>query len=196
MPAPPPNSVQCLTRAEWRAWLAANHGSGTGVWLVTFKKASGKPAPSYDDVVEEALCFGWVDSKPGKLDADRTMLYFSPRKPKSGWARPNKLRVAKLTAAGLMAPAGLAAVERAKANGTWTMLDDIEALVCPPDLATALAANPTAKGHFDAFPPSAKKGIYQWVIQAKRPATRAGRVAETVRLAEQNVRANQYRPKA
>ncbi len=192
-PTPPPNSVQCLTRGEWRAWLAANHATSTGVWLVTFKKASGKPAPTYDAAVEEALCFGWVDSRPGKLDADRTMLYFSPRKPKSGWARPNKLRIEKLTAAGLMTAAGQAAVDRAKANGTWTMLDAIEAMVCPPDLAKALAANPTAKKHFDAFPPSVRKGIFQWVIQAKRPETRAKRVAEAVALAAKNVRANQPR---
>jgi uncharacterized protein YdeI (YjbR/CyaY-like superfamily) len=193
-PAPPPNSVQCLTRAEWRAWLAAHHASSTGVWLVTFKKASGKPHPAYDETVEEALCFGWVDSKPGKLDAERTMLYFSPRKPRSGWARPNKLRVEKLIAAGRMTPAGQAAIDAAKANGAWALLDDVEAMVCPPDLAKALAANPAAGEFFEAFPRSAKKGIYQWVVQAKRPETRAKRVTETVELATRNVRANQYRP--
>jgi uncharacterized protein YdeI (YjbR/CyaY-like superfamily) len=185
--------VQCLTRAEWRAWLAANHATGTGVWLVTFKKASGRPYLPYDETVEEALCFGWVDSRPGKLDAERTMLYFSPRKAKSGWAKPNKIRVEKLIAAGLMTPAGQAAIDAAKKNGAWALLDAVEAMVCPPDLAKALKANPTAKKNFDAFPPSVRKAIFQWVTLAKKPETRAKRVEETVRLAERNVRANQPR---
>ena len=192
-PAPPPNSVHCQTRAEWRAWLAEHHATTSGVWLVTFKKASGQPAPTYDDIVEEALCFGWVDSRPGKLDAARTMLYFSPRKPKSGWAKPNKIRVEKLIAAGLMTPAGLAAIDAAKKNGAWTLLDEVEAMTMPPDLAKALKTNPTAKKHFDAFPPSVRKAIFQWVILAKRPETRARRVAETVAQAVKNVRANQPR---
>jgi uncharacterized protein YdeI (YjbR/CyaY-like superfamily) len=190
----PPYNVLCRTRAEWRAWLAANHDTSTGIWLVTFKKASGQPAPSYNDIVEEALCFGWVDSKPGKVDTERTMLYISPRKPKSGWAKPNKIRVAKLIATGQMTPAGQAVIDLAIQNGTWTMLDAIEELICPADLALALQANPTAAMYFEAFPPSTQKGIYQWIIQAKRPETRAKRVAETVQLAASNVRANQYRP--
>lgn len=192
-PTPPPNSVQCLARAEWRAWLAANHVDSTGVWLVTFKKTSGKPYLPYDETVEEALCFGWVDSRPGKLDAERTMLYFSPRKPKSGWAKPNKIRVEKLIATGLMTPAGQAAINVAKANGAWTLLDTVEAMVCPPELTKALQANPTARRFFDTFPPSVRKAIFQWITLAKKTETRAKRVAETVQLAEQNVRANQPR---
>lgn len=194
MPAPPPNSVECRTRAEWRAWLASNHAISTGVWLIYFKKNSGEPQLPYAEQVEEALCFGWVDSKPNKLDDKRTMLYFAPRKPGSGWAKTNKERVKRLVAAGLMTPAGQAKIDAAKKDGSWTKLDAVERMEMPPDLAAALAANPKAKGHFDAFPPGVRKGIFQWIVTAKRPETRAKRVAETVTLAVKNVRANQYRP--
>ena len=187
-----PSRVECTTRAQWRAWLEKHHSTSTGVWLVTFKKSQGEKYLPYDARVEEALCFGWVDSKPGKLDANRTMLYFSPRKPKSGWAKPNKIRVEKLIAAGLMRPAGLAAIEVAKANGAWTLLDEIEEYIAPPDLEIALDAKPNARKHFDAFPLSIRRGIYQWIILAKRPETRAKRIAETVSLATENIRANQY----
>ena len=163
------------------------------MWLVTFKKASGKPVIGYGEAVEEALCFGWVDSKPGKVDAARTKLWFAPRKAGTGWSRPNKERVGRLTAAGLMTPAGLAKVDAAKADGTWTSLDAVEDLVVPPDLATALAAYPPAADHFAAFPRSAKRGILEWIHTAKRPDTRAKRVAETATLAARNERANQWR---
>lgn len=195
MPEPPPNSFLAETRDAWRAWLEANHARTEGVWLVTYKKASGRPYLGYDPAVEEALCFGWVDSKPGKLDDERTMLYFAPRKPGSGWSRPNKDRVARLTAAGLMAPAGLAKVEAAKADGSWAALDAVEALEVPPDLAAALDANEAAKTHYEAFPRSAKRGILEWLSNAKRPETRAKRIEETVRLAAENVRANQWPPR-
>ncbi len=190
---PPPNSVLCRTRAEWRAWLADNYATSTGVWLVYFKKDSGEPQLPYGEQVEEALCFGWVDSKPNKLDDKRTMLYFAPRKAGSGWARTNKVRVTRLIADGLMTPAGQAKIDAAKKDGSWTLLDAIERMEMPADLAAALDANPKAKGHFDAFPPGVRKGIFQWIILAKRPDTRAKRVAETVTLAAQNIRANQYR---
>lgn len=150
---------------------------------------------SYEDAVEEALCFGWVDSRPSKLDESRTMLYFSPRKPRSAWARPNKIRVERLTAQGLMRPAGLAKVEQAKQDGSWTRLDDVEDLVSPPDLVEALAALPPAAANWEAFPRSAKRGILEWIVQAKTEATRAKRVAETARLAQENQRANQWKPK-
>jgi uncharacterized protein YdeI (YjbR/CyaY-like superfamily) len=195
MPEPPENSVVAGTRTEWRAWLEANHARDEGVWLVTYKKGSGKPYLDYDAAVEEALCFGWVDSKPGKLDDERTMLYYAPRKPRSGWSRPNKERVERLIAAGLMAPAGLAKVEAAKADGSWSALDAVEALEVPADLSAALDADPEARRHFDAFPRSAKRGILEWVCAAKKPETRAKRVEETARFAAQNVRANQWPPR-
>jgi uncharacterized protein YdeI (YjbR/CyaY-like superfamily) len=193
-PTPPPNSIHPLTRAEWRAWLQDNHARDEGVWLISFKKATGRPAVSYDEAVEEALCFGWVDSKPNKLDDERTMLYFAPRKGGSGWSRPNKERVERMIATGLMTAAGLAKVEEAQADGTWTMLDAVENLEVPEDLAAEFSKYPNARANWEAFPRSAKRGILEWIVQAKRPETRAKRIAETARLAEDNVRANQWRP--
>lgn len=195
MPEPPPNSVHPITRAAWRAWLKKHHTRADGVWLVSFKKASGQPDLGYDAAVEEALCFGWVDSRPGKLDAERTMLYFSPRKPGSAWAKTNKARVERLLAAGLMAPAGLAKVEAARADGTWTKLDAVEELTVPDDLAAALAAHPPAADRFAAFPRSVRRSILEWIVQAKRSETRAKRVAETATKSAVNERANQWRAK-
>lgn len=189
----PPDSVHPLSRAEWRAWLEQNHTRTSGVWLITYKKATGQPRVEYDDAVEEALCFGWIDSKPNKLDDDRSMLWFAPRKPGTGWSRPNKQRVERMIAAGLMAPAGLAKVEAAQQDGSWSALDAVEALEIPPDLESALAANPLAQQHWDDFPRSVKRGILEWIANAKRPETRARRVAETAELAAQNKRANQWR---
>ena len=191
--AAPPNSIHPVTRAEWRAWLEENHDRAEGVWLITYKKATGKPRIEYEEAVEEALCYGWIDSKPNKLDDERSLLWFAPRKPGTGWSRPNKERAARLIAAGLMAPAGLAKIEAAKADGSWYTLDAVEALEIPADLDQALAANPPAGHYWDAFPRSVKRGILEWIANAKRPETRARRVEETVRLAAENVRANQWR---
>ncbi len=189
----PPNAVHPKTRAEWRAWLEQHHTQTTGVWLVSYKQATGKARFDYDEAVEEALCFGWIDSKANKLDAERSMLWFSPRKRGTGWSRPNKQRVEKLIAAGLMMPAGLAKIEAAQQDGSWTALDAIENLEIPPDLERVLRANPIADQYFQAFPRSVKRGILEWIATAKRPETRAKRIDETARLAAQNLRANQWR---
>jgi uncharacterized protein YdeI (YjbR/CyaY-like superfamily) len=183
--------VTCETRAEWRAWLEANHATATGVWHVSWRPATGRPRVPYEEAVEEALCFGWIDSKGGNLDDERSRQYYAPRNPRSGWARTNKARVERLIAEGRMAPAGLAAIERAKENGSWTLLDDVENLVVPPDLAAALAASPPAAEHWDAFPRSARRAILEWIVQARRPETRAARIAETAAAAARNERANQ-----
>ncbi|MBL8046726.1 MAG: YdeI/OmpD-associated family protein [Anaerolineales bacterium] len=193
MPKAPANSVHPKTRAEWRIWLEQNHTRAEGVWLISYKKATGKPRFEYDEAVEEALCFGWIDSKPNKLDDERSMLWFAPRKPGPGWSKPNKERVEKMLKAGGMAPAGLAKVEAAKKDGSWAALDAVEALEIPPDLGKALKANKKAKDYFEAFPRSVKRGILEWILNAKKPETRAKRVEETVRLAEKNIRANQWR---
>ncbi len=190
---PPSNSVHPKTRAEWRAWLSEHHQQEAGVWLVTYKKATGKPRIDYDEAVEEALCFGWVDSKPATLDDERSMLYFAPRKAGTGWSKVNKQRIEKLIAGGLMTPAGLAKIEAAKQDGSWFRLDSVEALEIPQDLAEALAAYPNAGRYFDAFPRSVKRAILEWISNAKKPETRAKRIAETARLADLNVRANQWR---
>jgi uncharacterized protein YdeI (YjbR/CyaY-like superfamily) len=185
--------VQVESRSQWRAWLRDNHCRDDGVWLVTFKKHCGDKYVSYNDVVEEALCFGWVDSRPRRLDADRTMRWLSPRQPGSPWSRLNKERVERIIAAGLMTPAGLERVEAAKLDGSWSALDAVEALEIPPDLAAALDAYDSARVHFEAFPLSVKRSILEWIADARRAETRARRIGETARLAEDNVRAHQWR---
>ena len=182
--------AQPASRAEWRQWLADHHASAPGVWLVYFKKETGHPSVTYPEAVEEALCFGWIDSHPRKLDDDRTQLLFTPRKPKSGWSKVNKERLERLEAAEQLMPAGLAAIARARQNGAWESLDAAEAGTVPEDLADALAADEAAKANFAAFSPSARKMILTWVLGAKQPETRARRVAETVRLAALGKRAN------
>jgi uncharacterized protein YdeI (YjbR/CyaY-like superfamily) len=189
----PPNSIHLKTCAEWRKWLNQHYTQKEGVWLISFKKASGKPRLEYDEAVEEALCFGWVDSKPNKLDKERAMLWFAPRKAGTGWSRLNKSRVEKLIAAGLMTPAGLSKIEAAKQDGSWNALDSIESLEIPPDLNKALSANKMAQKYFNAFPRSVKRAILEWIASAKKPETRAKRIDETVTSAAKNNRASQWR---
>ncbi|MBL7980350.1 MAG: YdeI/OmpD-associated family protein [Flavobacteriales bacterium] len=180
--------VEVTSRAQLRTWLAKHHSRTEGIWLVHWKKATPAKYIGYDAIVEEALCQGWIDSLPRKLDELRTMIYLSPRKPKSVWSKVNKERVERLMAAGLIRPAGLAAIERAKANGSWTAIDAVEAMVMPDDLAKALAAVPAAQRHFDAFPQSVRKAVLQRLAGVRTAATRSKRIAETVRLAAQNQR--------
>ncbi|WP_062465536.1 YdeI/OmpD-associated family protein [Demequina maris] len=162
---------------EWRAWLAAHHTETTGVWVATWRKAPGNEGLTYDELVRQALCFGWIDAVTRKLDDDRTLQYCAPRKRGSGWARTNKARLEELEEAGLVMPAGAAVIAAAKADGSWTLLDDVEDLIVPADLAEALAARPGAREHWDAFPPSARKQMLAHVALAKRPATREARIA-------------------
>ncbi|MDJ0788062.1 MAG: YdeI/OmpD-associated family protein [Myxococcota bacterium] len=189
---PAQDRVQPETLRDWRAWLAENHGRAAGIWLVTWKRSSGKQRYSNDDAIEEALCFGWIDSKPARLDDERTMLWFAPRKAGSGWSRLNKERVEALIASGRMAPPGLAKIEAARQDGSWSKLDAVEALAIPDDLVVAFGRHAGSETNFEAFPRSAKRGILEWIVQAKRPETRARRVEETARLAARNERANQW----
>lgn len=183
--------VHVPDRKAWRAWLLAHHARSPGVWLVSYKTATGKPRVAYADAVEEALCVGWIDSTPRTIDAERSMQLFTPRKPRSPWSRLNKERVARLTAAGLMRPAGLAKVAQAKADGSWSAYDAIESLTVPDDLAAALRSGPrAARAAWDGFSPSSRKALLWWVQSAKRPETRARRVAELVREAASGRRAN------
>lgn len=181
--------VHADDRATWRAWLEANHGAARGAWLVTWRARTGRARLDYEAAIEEALCFGWVDSTGGQLDEERGRLYFAPRKPRSPWAASNKARVERLIADGRMAPAGLAAIERAKANGSWEVLDGPERLEIPDDLAVALDDHPPAAANFAAFPPSARKGLLGWIALAMRPETRAARVARVAEAAARNERA-------
>jgi CTP:molybdopterin cytidylyltransferase MocA/uncharacterized protein YdeI (YjbR/CyaY-like superfamily) len=185
--------VQADDRATWRAWLEANHASESGAWLVTWKPSSGMPGLDYEAAVEEALCFGWIDSTSGRVDERRSKLYFARRKPRSVWAASNKSRVERLIAAGRMAPAGLAAIERAKANGSWDRYGSAERLEVPPDLQAALNADPVAAGRWAAYPASLQKQLLGWIAIARRPETRAARVAETARLASRNERPRGWR---
>lgn len=181
--------VEIDSRDAWRRWLKANHGRTGSVWVVTWKKADPDRHVPYDALVEEALAFGWVDSLPRKLDEARSMLLMSPRKPGGAWSAANKARIDRLIGDGRMEPAGLAAVERAKADGTWSKLDAVEALQIPDDLARAFEGLPGSREKFEAFPRSVKRGVLEWIVQAKRPETRARRVEETARLAAENRRA-------
>jgi uncharacterized protein YdeI (YjbR/CyaY-like superfamily) len=175
-------------RATWRAWLETHHATSGGAWLVTWRSGSGKQGLPYEDAVEEALCFGWVDSTAGTVDDERGKLYFAPRKPTSGWAATNKARVERLMADGRMAPAGLAAIERAKENGSWELLDSVERLEVPPDLAAALEGSPPAASNFAAFPQSVRKQALTSLVMARRPETRAERVRRIADAAARNER--------
>jgi uncharacterized protein YdeI (YjbR/CyaY-like superfamily) len=162
---------------------------------VSYKQASGKPRISYDEAVETALCFGWIDSKPRALDEERSALWFSLRKKGSAWSQNNKQRIERLLAEGRMHASGLATIEAARADGSWSRLDSVEALEIPPDLQQAFAAHDGSEGHFDAFPRSVKRAILEWIGNARTPATRLRRVQETASLAAQNIRANQWTKK-
>lgn len=189
-----PTTIAAPTRADWRQWLAANHVIETKVWLKIYRKDSPTASVTYSEAVDEALCFGWIDSLARKGDDQYYCQFFSRRNPKSKWSAVNKNKVEKLLEAGLMTDAGMAMVDLARQTGTWTALDEVTNLIYPPDLQGALEASPVAKAFFDAFPPSAKRGILEWLLNAKTPVTRAKRILEIVTRAERNERANQYRP--
>ena len=163
-------------RAGWRAWLIDNHAASNGVFLVSWRPSSGRSSVAYDDAVEEALCVGWVDSFGKAIDPDRSIQWFSPRRSRSAWARSNKERVERLIAAGLMLPAGRAAIEDAKRTGMWSILDDVEKGVVPGDLAAALDGLPEARTNWDSFSQSARRAMLEWVVQARRPDTRSKRI--------------------
>jgi uncharacterized protein YdeI (YjbR/CyaY-like superfamily) len=181
--------VEAHDRAAWRAWLEEFHATIPGAWLVTWRPRSGRVGLDYEAAVEEALCFGWVDSTGGRVDDDRSRLYFAPRKARSVWAASNKARVERLIAGGQMAPAGLAAIERAKRDGSWHVYDSVERLEVPPDLEAALSRHASAALNFGAFPPSARKQMLAWVALARRPETRAARVRAIAAAAARNERA-------
>lgn len=171
--------VPVKTRAEWRRWLRDHHASERGAWLVSYRRVTGKPAVEYDDAVREALCYGWIDSVVKPLDVERTLSLYTPRRAGSGWSRSNKERVNDLVAAGRMSAAGLAKIEAAKKDGSWTLLDGVEALALPPDLKKALGA--AGLERFDALSKSRKREHLYALVTAKRAETRAKRVADVVR---------------
>jgi len=176
-------------RAAWRTWLAANHDTARGVWVASWRNSSERDRVPYEDLVEEAICFGWIDSTVNSLDPERGLQLMTPRKPRSGWTRLNRQRVADLEAQGRMTDAGLRVVEAAKGNGSWTIYDAVEDLIEPDDLAEALDASPAARTAWDGFPPSARKQMLWWIISARKPETRAGRIAKAASEAASGRRA-------
>jgi uncharacterized protein YdeI (YjbR/CyaY-like superfamily) len=184
-------AVRPATVQEWRAWLDANGRTERSVWLVVGR--GGGEGVDYLAAVEHALCFGWVDSKTIRRDDTTTYQCFTPRNPRSTWSKVNRERVARLTAEGLMAPAGLEVVEQAKKSGAWDVLAEAQDLIVPADLQEALDRNVEAGKHFQAFPPSSRQLILEWIALAKRPETRSRRIQQTVELAAVNQRANHPR---
>ena len=186
-------TVAAATRAAWRAWLKKHHASERSVWLIIHHKNSGTPCVLYEEAVEEALCFGWIDSIAHKRDATSKYQFFAQRKPKSNWSKANRERAERMIAEGTMTPAGQALIDAAKRSGAWEALVDVQNSVIPDDLQRRLDKNKTAREHFLAFPPSSKRIILEWILNAKKPETRQKRIEETVALAAKNIKANHYR---
>ncbi|MDI6724534.1 MAG: YdeI/OmpD-associated family protein [Methanobacterium sp.] len=178
--------LEARNRKEWRQWLHENHQTSPGIWLVYYKKNSKKTGISYDEAVEEALSFGWIDSRVNALDEERYMQIFTPRKPGSIWSKLNKQRVEKIIKEGIITPAGLEKIEVAKKDGSYYFLDDIDNLVIPLDLKDALDSNKAAKKNFEVFTDSVKKQILYWIKTAKRDTTRENRIKKVVSLAAEN----------
>jgi uncharacterized protein YdeI (YjbR/CyaY-like superfamily) len=172
--------VHPKTTAEWRRWLRDNHDKAQGVWLVAYKASTGKSRMTYEESIPDALCYGWIDSVNKPLDDERTALLFTPRKPGSGWSRTNKVRIDRLMKEGRMEAAGLAKIAAAKRDGSWTLLDSVEALEVPEDLRRALGVVGMRK--FEALTPGRRKEHLRALVTAKRPETRAKRIAEIVRV--------------
>lgn len=182
--------VYAPNRQAWRDWLTTHHQTSKGVWLVYYKVKSGKPSILYSEAVQEALCFGWIDSKVNRMDEERYKQVFTPRKPTSVWSKLNKQYVEALMAANLMTKAGLAAIEIAKSNGSWESLDEIEALIMPSDLQEAFFSFPDALAFFETCAKSYRKNIFFYLQQAKREETRKKRLQAVVEAASQGKRLN------
>ena len=181
------------SRHDWREWLKENHSSKQSVWLVYYKKKSNIPSVTYTDAVDEALCFGWIDSTRKSLDSETFMQFFCKRKPNSVWSKVNKGKVHRLIDEGLMTQAGYESIETAKQNGSWTILDDVEELIIPPDLETAFKTQTGSKEYFLSLSRSGRKSILQWLVLAKRPETRQNRINEIAELAAKKLKPKQFR---
>lgn len=183
--------IQVKSQRELRDWLARNHKQAESIWLVVFKKSVPEFYIEYTKIVDEAICFGWIDSLPRALDSERTMIRLSPRKPNSAWSKINREKVKRLIALGRMKKAGRTAIERAKQNGSWDALKSTDGNKIPKELKLEFQKYPEALRNFKKFPPSARRAILEWIAMAKTPATKRRRIETTVSKAENNVRANQ-----
>ena len=178
---------------HWRDWLEKNHLSKQSVWLVCYKKSSGKKSITWSESVDVALCFGWIDSKKIKIDEEKSHQFFSKRKASSTWSKINKLKVAQLIEKGLMTDAGYKSIDLAKQNGSWTILDTVDQLIIPDDLNAALKNNSVAREFFESLSKSSKKAMLQWLVLAKRAETRQKRIAEIVECAAQKLKPKHFR---
>lgn len=186
------NTFTPTSRQEWRQWLQEHHQNTESIWLIYYKKQSNKPSISYSDAVDEALCFGWIDSKVKSIDQDSYMQFFTKRKATSIWSKVNKAKVEHLIQTGQMTKAGLDSIEKAKHNGSWTILDDVEALILPADLEQAFQDSPQALEYFLNLSRSDKRNILQWLVLAKRPETRKSRIDEIVTQANIGQKPKQF----
>lgn len=186
-------TVHAKNRKEWRKWLMKNHQSEKSVWLIIYHKSSPTPSIYYDEAVEEAICFGWIDSVAHKRDGESSYQFFSLRKPKSNWSKANRERAERMIKEKQMRPAGQSMTDLARKTGTWTALVDVQNSIIPPDLQKAFNKNKMAFKNFNAFPPSSKRIILEWILTAKKAETRQRRIEQTVELAAKNIKANHYR---
>jgi uncharacterized protein YdeI (YjbR/CyaY-like superfamily) len=190
MTVPAENTFAASTPTEWRAWLAEHSRTEKEVWLIIRHKNSGVPSIRIHEAMEQALCFGWIDGLHRKHDETSSRLRFTPRSPRSSWSKVNRERAADLIERGLMTGYGQAMIDHAKAKGLWQVVPDGETSAVPADLAERLETDETARENFHRFPPSSKRLILEWIVTAKKPETRQRRIAKTVELAAENIRAN------
>lgn len=180
------------SQAVWRAWLQENHALKQSIWVLFYKKKAKKPTLSWSAAVDEALCFGWIDSTKKSIDEERFIQFFCRRKPKSTWSRINKEKVVESIKNGRMTKAGLKCIEVAKENGSWTILDSVEALEIPEDLDGIFGTYPGSKDFFLSLSKSTKKGILYWIVSAKRVETRQKRIEEVAKLAAKKMKPKQF----
>ncbi|MES2512718.1 MAG: YdeI/OmpD-associated family protein [Bacteroidota bacterium] len=180
------------SQKEWRQWLKQNHASKQSVWLVCYKMKSGIPTISWSDAVDEALCFGWIDSVRKSIDDEQFIQFFSKRKPTSTWSKVNKEKIKRLIDEKKMTKAGLRSIALAKENGSWTILDEVEKLIIPKDLEKAFTANPGSKSFFLSLSKSVKKMMLTWIVFAKKSETRQRRITEIAELAGKKLKPKQF----
>ena len=180
------------SRQAWRLWLQENHSTKQSVWLIYYKKKSGTPSLSWSEAVDEALCFGWIDSKAKPIDEEKYMQFFSRRKPNSVWSKINKEKIQRLMAAGLIIQSGYDSIAIAKQNGSWIILDDVEELIIPADLENEFNNNAGSKDFFLSLSKSVRKSMLHWIMMAKRPETRQKRINEIAELAAQKRKPGQF----
>ena len=187
------NSYCPTDKEDWRKWLSKNHLKEDSIWLIVYKKNSSSPNLSWSEAVDQALCFGWIDSTKKSIDGEKYMQYYCKRKPKSNWSKINKDKIRVLIEQDFMEKAGLKSIEIAKENGSWTFLDEVEALEIPIDLTEELTNYKGAMDYYESLSKSVKKSLLYWVISAKRTDTRQKRITEIAKNASENMKPKQFR---